>query len=55
MMAAQQVHGSEPTEIVQSSASSVVVPLKEERPNGGLQAWLQVIAAFFMYFNTWGI
>lgn len=23
-------------------------------PNGGLKAWLQVLGAFFIYFNTWG-
>ena len=22
-------------------------------PNGGLKAWLQVVAAFFIFFNTW--
>lgn len=37
-----------------SSASSANIQLKEELPNGGLQAWLQVLGAFFMYFNTWG-
>lgn len=24
-------------------------------PNGGLQAWLQVVGAFMIFFNTWGI
>ncbi|KAK5037418.1 hypothetical protein LTR13_004575 [Exophiala sideris] len=24
-------------------------------PNGGLQAWLQVLGAFFLWFNTWGL
>jgi MFS family permease len=24
-------------------------------PNGGLQAWLHVVAGFFLFFNTWGI
>ncbi|ETS82739.1 hypothetical protein PFICI_04615 [Pestalotiopsis fici W106-1] len=24
-------------------------------PDGGLQAWLQVLGAFFLFFNTWGI
>lgn len=24
-------------------------------PNGGLNAWLQVISSFFVFFNTWGI
>lgn len=23
-------------------------------PNGGSRAWLQVLASFFIYFNTWG-
>lgn len=23
-------------------------------PNGGLEAWLQVVGTFFIYFNTWG-
>lgn len=22
-------------------------------PDGGLQAWLQVLGGFFIYFNTW--
>lgn len=39
---------------VLSSGSSVIMPLKETPPNGGLEAWLQVVGAFFMYFNTWG-
>lgn len=37
-----------------SSASSVNVLLKQGPPDGGLTAWLQVLGAFFMYFNTWG-
>lgn len=24
-----------------------------EPPNGGLLAWLQVLGAFFLWFNTW--
>ncbi|CAN8105568.1 unnamed protein product [Discula destructiva] len=24
-------------------------------PDGGLQAWLQVLGGFFIYFNTWGL
>lgn len=24
-------------------------------PNGGLAAWLQVLGAFFVYFNTWSV
>lgn len=39
---------------VLSSDSSVILLVKDEPPNGGLRAWLQVLGAFFMYFNTWG-
>lgn len=39
---------------VLSSGSSAIVLLKEGPPDGGLEAWLQVFGAFFMYFNTWG-
>ena len=28
---------------------------ESEPPNGGLQGWLQVLAAFFMFFNSWGL
>lgn len=38
-----------------SSGSSAIVLLKEGPPDGGLEAWLQVFGAFFMYFNTWGM
>lgn len=24
-------------------------------PNGGTRAWLQVLGAFFLFFNSWGI
>jgi hypothetical protein len=24
-------------------------------PNGGLQAWLQVLGAWILFFNTWGV
>ena len=24
-------------------------------PNGGTTAWLQVLASFFLFFNSWGI
>lgn len=37
-----------------SSDSSVILVLKQESPDGGTTAWLQVLGAFFMYFNTWG-
>lgn len=49
----KDVNETGPPELL-SSASSALVPLKDEPPNGGLHAWLQVLGAFFMYFNTWG-
>ncbi|KAG7127279.1 MFS-type transporter dbaD like protein [Verticillium longisporum] len=30
-------------------------PKPQQRPNKGLKAWLQVLGAFFIYFNTWGL
>ncbi|KAL4782546.1 major facilitator superfamily domain-containing protein [Aspergillus varians] len=26
-----------------------------EPPNGGVQAWLQILGSFFLFFNSWGI
>ncbi|KAK1760389.1 major facilitator superfamily domain-containing protein [Echria macrotheca] len=31
------------------------VPVVAPPPNGGLVAWLQVLGAFFLAFNTWGL
>lgn len=28
-------------------------PARPDIPNGGLTAWLQVVAGFFLFFNTW--
>lgn len=40
---------------VLSSDSSATVELERKGPpNGGSKAWLQVLGAFFLYFNTWG-
>lgn len=40
---------------VLSSDSSAILELDlKAPPNGGLEAWLQVLGAFFLYFNTWG-
>lgn len=48
--------GHEPvqTGVLSSGSSANILILKEGPPNGGLEAWLQVLGAFFMYFNTWG-
>ncbi|KAK7727560.1 hypothetical protein SLS53_009449 [Cytospora paraplurivora] len=44
------------TEGVLSSDSSANIKLEPQGPpNGGLKAWLQILGAFFLYFNTWGI
>jgi hypothetical protein len=29
------------------------LPDEEPPPNGGLQAWLQVLGSFFLFFNSW--
>lgn len=40
---------------VLSSDSSATIELElEGPPNGGLKAWVQILGAFFLYFNTWG-
>lgn len=43
----------------ETQTAAVVSPEKQTAvhnagiPNGGLQAWLQVLGAFFLWFNTW--
>ena len=29
------------------------LPAQEAPPNGGLNAWLQVLGSFFLFFNSW--
>lgn len=41
-----------PTGVLSSGSSATI--LKDGPPDGGLEAWMQVFGAFFMYFNTWG-
>lgn len=43
-----------PKDITESSSSTPEVKPARTIPNGGLTAWLQVVGAFFLYFNTWG-
>jgi hypothetical protein len=44
-----------PKDTTETSSSSAPEPTPARFiPNGGLQAWLQVAGAFFLYFNTWG-
>lgn len=59
-------HHSPPTPLkpAQDSDMDAEVPLEKPKvdqpaptppPNGGLVAWLQVLGAFFLMFNTWGL
>lgn len=43
-----------PKDIIETASSTPEVKPARTIPNGGLQAWLQVVGAFFLYFNTWG-
>lgn len=43
-----------PKEISETASPTPEVKPARTIPNGGLQAWLQVVGAFFLYFNTWG-
>lgn len=45
----------EPSVASEESDSIVISPDDESIPDGGFTAWLQVLGAFFMYFNTWGV
>lgn len=48
----EPVEGEAPLEAVMSYQS---IPATPSIPNGGLWAWLQVLAGFFMFFNSWGL
>lgn len=39
--------------IEQSSKQAAASNGTDTIPNGGLQAWLQVLGAFFLWFNAW--
>ncbi|KAL8786793.1 MAG: hypothetical protein Q9195_008051 [Heterodermia aff. obscurata] len=45
-------HAESETEL---NKRSEVVPEPGPPPNGGLKAWQQVLGAFFLNFNTWGL
>lgn len=38
---------------LESAISYQSVPAQPSIPNGGTIAWLQVLAGFFMFFNSW--
>ncbi|KAI0169581.1 major facilitator superfamily domain-containing protein [Hypoxylon sp. FL1284] len=37
------------------ASTAAVAPAARTIPNSGLTAWLQVLGAFCLYFNTWGL
>jgi hypothetical protein len=44
---AESVHSSNISDLEQADQTV------DDIPNGGLVAWLQVLGAFFLWFNTW--
>lgn len=36
-----------------SQEKTAAAPSAANLPNGGLTAWLQVVGAFFLFFNSW--
>ncbi|KAB8264262.1 major facilitator superfamily domain-containing protein [Aspergillus pseudonomiae] len=45
-----------PVEVENEKAIPVQeTPAPPPPPNGGLVAWLQVVGAFFLFFNSWGV
>lgn len=45
----------EKQEPVAANATSTPNPAPSPPPNGGTQAWLQVLSGFSLFFNTWGL
>ncbi|CEJ60329.1 hypothetical protein PMG11_08906 [Penicillium brasilianum] len=41
--------------VIQAPPSAPVAPAVGPPPNGGLKAWSQVVGAFFLMVNTWGM
>ena len=39
--------------LVNEKEDNQLVEEANKPPNGGLTAWMQVVAAFFIFFNTW--
>jgi hypothetical protein len=40
---------------LESAISYQSVPAQPSIPDGGMIAWLQVLAGFFMFFNSWSV
>lgn len=53
--AAAQDEAHRPLEKTASRKSKHSINNISSVPNGGLLAWLQVLGAFFLFFNSWGI
>lgn len=56
--AANSGHNSQLTVDTEKAIKPSTEPLQQETiipkaPDGGLQAWLQVLGGFIIYFNTW--
>ncbi|KAF2274071.1 MFS general substrate transporter [Westerdykella ornata] len=47
--------GQEQTDFERVASKQPSVNNVSSIPNGGLRAWLQVLGAFFLFFNSWGI
>ncbi|KAL8297749.1 hypothetical protein RB597_007229 [Gaeumannomyces tritici] len=41
--------------VSEAATEGAATPELDDIPNGGLKAWLQVVGAFFIFFNSWGI
>lgn len=41
--------------VSEAATEVATAPDLDDIPNGGLKAWLQVVGAFFVLFNSWGI
>ncbi len=51
---ATPMESEEPVRAAEKPAQAALAP-PPPPPNGGSRAWLQVLGAFFLNFNTWGI
>lgn len=48
-------NSSYPTDLTEEKSKPSADASARTIPNGGVHAWLQVVGAFFVYFNTWGL
>lgn len=45
--------GSGPLPVSEAAIEVALAPDADDIPNGGLRAWLQVVGAFAVFFNSW--